>query len=1296
MKKTIAFIISLALVFAFLPHFEIPSKASFTNQIGNPQDLCDLRDAINSDPNLESIDIYFDQNAVIDLTGINWEPIKHYTGHIYGNGATIRGLTIDPVEALTAKPPLWTSFASYNNIGLISIAEGAEIENLTVSVNRIQGHHLVGAFCGQAISSYIHDCIVRADNQEWALESGVIIGMAGVGGFAGGVSSGSGGPYTDYDSSGILGGSTQGVIASCRTLYPLQVYATRYDGRDQYTPYGVNITGFASLYQNAPDYICTNVMGLAPYYNGTKGHVSYSANNGWDLEEGYYSGGFVGITWETPCNFYDCNNSAFVCAYSSGGGGIIGYSMTGAIIRRCENNGFINGNDTEYVAINPSTELLVNNEFLNRIRSFGKSVFSGNDNYHSFCNEFFGGITGISGAGTIIEDCANRGPVEGDNYIGGITGSLHPAVKVGTECLYSRITNSYNIGPVGTNYDQSAGGIAGVVDSFLTSTLQTPGRGCPYCGNGTSNASFSGRCDNIIENCYNVGGIYSNVQRPVYPSDNSVVQSFKYGGIAATNNGVIRNCYSNNDDSVYTVSICFDNSGLIDHCFGRSVNCQSNNQLLINGTVTNYGRFTNNPQGLTNNDVFMLDNAGPLSGSFSLLDELNFWVDDNAFYQVYRGLSQYAAFSYFSWVADTGAGYDVFGIRKPIYKLEYNANGGSFNVMPMYGSGQVLLLTAVPVYTGHSFSYWEDPTDPQTHHFRGSQFNLTQDTMLFAVWDQGDWDYKIVFDDNGGSGGPGSKTGNGNTMIPNTVPYRYGYDFLGWDTSSAANTVVYLPGDWVYLTANMYLYAVWELQTMCTLTYDSRGGSPVPASVTQPRGTVINLDSGSSMRNSGYNFLGWSRTYNTTVPDYSPGAQYTLSGTITLYAVWVPDGFVQPSCDIYYYHNDGTNNYIHASSYAGNTIVIDDGSSLSYSGHNFLGWATSASATAPDPAYTPGGQFTLTGNLMLYAVWDYTLTYDANGGTNAPASQTGLGQITLSNGRPFKSGCNFLGWTTTPLAVNPLLYSPGSTFNLTQNTTLYAFWETATAVTTDSATPSFMVGTRGSRLTWTVLTPKNTTWVKLRCSYDTPSGASSVTETNYKYATYLNVDGMTSVSDTEDGTIWVITLPVTYTGTADSVVQTWTVLSKAKGSSSWEIVPVEKDSANADGSVNITVAKTQAVLDSIEGKTPEYVPNTLLSIDADRDCASVGEYVYFTVVTSPDVSKVRISYVNADTGKKKSNTYQTSSTAVMSYTLSDDSSNAIWVIRYKVSGPAQGNTFTAECRGDGWASPQTANLPVNK
>lgn len=1297
MKKTIAFIISLALVFAFLPHFEIKSKA-WTNHIGTEygsvQDLCNLRDAINSDPSLENIDIFFNQNDIIDLTGINWEPIKHYTGHIYGNGATIRGLTIDPVEALTAKPPLWTSFASYNNIGLISIAEGAEIENLTVSVNRIQGHHLVGAFCGQAMSTYIHDCIVRADNQAWDLEKGVIIGMAGVGGFAGGFAGGLGGPYSDYDQSGVFGASPQGSIANCRTLYPLQVYATGYDYRDTLTPYGVNITGSASAYQNAPDYICTNVLSGVSYYSLLDGHVSINSYGTWDNEEGFYSGGFVGITWETPCNFYGCDNSAFVCAYNTGGGGIIGYSMTGAVIRNCVNNGFINGNDTEYSAIIPSTDMLINNECLNKIRSFGKSVFSGSDVYHTNCNQYFGGITGISGAGTIIEDCSNRGPVEGDNYIGGITGTMFPAVKIGTECLYSRITNSFNIGPVGTNYDHTVAGIVGVINPFLASTVQTYGSGCPYCDNGNSAASYSGRCDNLIENCYNVGGLYSSVQRPVFPLDNSVVPDFKYGGIACINYGIIRNCYSNNDDSVYTVSICFDNSGVIDHCFGRSVNCVG--AVGTGGTVTGYGRFSNNFSGMVN-DVFELYAAGPLSGSTSLLDELNFWVESNVFYSVYRGLSQYAAFSYFGWVGDPGVNYDVFGIRKTIYKLEYNPAGGASGPGIQYGNGQIILSTGVPFYSGHTFSYWQDPADPQTQHYRGRQFNLTQDTTLFAVWDQGEYDFKIVFDDNGGSGGPGTVYGNGYTMIPARVPVKSSYDFVGWDTSPSATVAVYSPGDWLYLTASMTLYAVWELETVCTLTYNLNGGNGTLAPVTQPRGTVITLDSGSNLTRSGYNFFGWALSPNASTPDYSGSASYTLNASTTLYALWLPEGTAPAVCDIYYYSNDGTNNVTWLSSHVGQTVTIDDGSSLSYSSHTFLGWSTSSSAVSPDPAYTPGGQFTLTGNLVLYAVWaqDVTLTYNPNGGSNAPQSQTGYGQITLSNVRPFKSGCNFLGWTTTPHAVNPLLYSPGSTFNLTQNTTLYACWENATAVTTESATPSFEAGTRGSQLTWTVLTPADTVWVRLKCSYKDTAGNPVVYENSYKYSTYLNVDGMTNVSDTENVRLWMITLPVSYFGNADSVVQNWTVTSKAKGSSVWETVPVDTDSANQDGSIDITVAKTQAILDSILGAGAQpYEPNTLLSIDADRESASPGEYVYFTVVTSPDVSKVRISYVNADTGKKKTSTYQTSSTALMSYSLSEDSANAIWVIRYKVSAPAQGNAFTAECRGEEWASAKTVSISV--
>ena len=71
---------------------------------------------------------------------------------------------------------------------------------------------------------------------------------------------------------------------------------------------------------------------------------------------------------------------------------------------------------------------------------------------------------------------------------------------------------------------------------------------------------------------------------------------------------------------------------------------------------------------------------------------------------------------------------------------------------------------------------------------------------------------------------------------------------------------------------------------------------------------------------------------------------------------------------------------------------------------------------------------------------DRTLTYNANGGTNPPASQTGNGSITLSSAKPSRSGYIFLGWATSSSAA-VAQYQPGDTYNLTKDTTLYAVWK---------------------------------------------------------------------------------------------------------------------------------------------------------------------------------------------------------------------------------------------------------------
>lgn len=70
----------------------------------------------------------------------------------------------------------------------------------------------------------------------------------------------------------------------------------------------------------------------------------------------------------------------------------------------------------------------------------------------------------------------------------------------------------------------------------------------------------------------------------------------------------------------------------------------------------------------------------------------------------------------------------------------------------------------------------------------------------------------------------------------------------------------------------------------------------------------------------------------------------------------------------------------------------------------------------------------------------YTLTYNANGGTGAPASQTGSGSITLSTAKPTRSGYTFKGWATSAGATTAQ-YSAGASYNLTGNATLYAVWQ---------------------------------------------------------------------------------------------------------------------------------------------------------------------------------------------------------------------------------------------------------------
>ena len=298
----------------------------------------------------------------------------------------------------------------------------------------------------------------------------------------------------------------------------------------------------------------------------------------------------------------------------------------------------------------------------------------------------------------------------------------------------------------------------------------------------------------------------------------------------------------------------------------------------------------------------------------------------------------------------------------------------------------------------------------------------------------------ITYNANGGTGAPATQTKyyGYDINLSNEVPTRDGYTFAGWGTYSGDTTADYLPG--ALITGNGYLtlYAVWN-QNAYTVSYNANGGSGAPASQTKYHGTALTLRSTVPTR-SGYKFLGWSTSSTATSPTYTAGGSYTANANATLYAVWEKN----PTQYTVSYNANGGSGAPASQTKSENVAITLSSTKPTRSGYTFLGWSTSSTATSP--TYYPGSSYTANASVTLYAVWEklpetYTIKYNANGGTGAPATQTKTEDvnITLSSTKPTRSGYKFLGWSTSSTATSAT-YQPGATYSTNASVTLYAVW----------------------------------------------------------------------------------------------------------------------------------------------------------------------------------------------------------------------------------------------------------------
>ena len=171
----------------------------------------------------------------------------------------------------------------------------------------------------------------------------------------------------------------------------------------------------------------------------------------------------------------------------------------------------------------------------------------------------------------------------------------------------------------------------------------------------------------------------------------------------------------------------------------------------------------------------------------------------------------------------------------------------------------------------------------------------------------------------------------------------------------------------------------------------------------------------------------------------SPGESFrlfSLSDLSATHNVTVP---VRTSYTVSFNANGGSGAPGNQTKWYGENLTLSS-TRPTLSGYSFKRWNTNTSDTGT--GYAPSGTYSANSAATLYAIWNRTVTYNANNGTGQPPAQTEIKTkaITLSSTIPTKTGYTFRYWNTKSDGSGTT-YQPGGTYAANNpSVTLYAIW----------------------------------------------------------------------------------------------------------------------------------------------------------------------------------------------------------------------------------------------------------------
>lgn len=318
---------------------------------------------------------------------------------------------------------------------------------------------------------------------------------------------------------------------------------------------------------------------------------------------------------------------------------------------------------------------------------------------------------------------------------------------------------------------------------------------------------------------------------------------------------------------------------------------------------------------------------------------------------------------------------------------------------------------------GYRFDGWY--TAPNGGNKYDFNTPLTGNVTVYAHWVGNG--YTVRFAGNGATGGgtpdQAFQYNIGQNLHRNGFT-RDGYTFTGW--KRADNQQAYGDGQWVTnLTTQPNGIVTMVAQWSANEAHIRYNPNP-PAGKTAGGNGTPNWDGhtgdtpaigGNGWTIDGYTFAGWTTNADGGGTKYAPGASWTASGTLTLYAQWTPG-----EAGLTYDGNGATGGKTDPQNGVTDQKVNVRQNGFTRDGYTFVTWNTQADCKGN--AVKPNSEWTLRGSSTLYACWAgtaQTLTYHGNGATGGnTAAQSGhTGDELTTNANGFtRDGYTFVRWDT--------------------------------------------------------------------------------------------------------------------------------------------------------------------------------------------------------------------------------------------------------------------------------------------